>query len=507
LTRVFEHVREHGHLYKSPHNTPSNLFTPHQHLQLLTFLLITLLVAAVTMRFTQAIALVLPALAAAYPGMAGSRAEMEEHFRAQMKREAEAEADPQLLNGLGNLVNSLGDSVKGLLNSVGQAIVVKSNKRPEPGFDFQAPGPGDSRGPCPGLNTLANHGYLPRNGYVNMGQVIEATARGFNMGTDLSTVLTVFAILADGDFDTLSWYLGAGKNKVGGLNRHSTVEADISPNREGKSIIPARIITTLTNADYYNGCGDNHHLSSRLVKDMVNFAKDDPKKEFSIDVMAKHYAKHADFSKKNNPYLYYFPFPQIVSVVAFNFYPRFFSNGTSEAGGVANYKSIMPIIGAEYDEKSGEFKYVPERFPENWYRRATPYGAVVALTEGFTEIYPRNIVVPAVAQIGTPNLSVKTVLCDVYQGINSITPILVAGGLETTSKAATWAAGVLEPILGKSALGCPNSVLSPNYLYPEATREGGPQTPPRVASDKWTGDNVYNKVYFKTAPESQQCSH
>jgi hypothetical protein len=131
LTRVFEHVREHGHLYKSPHNTPSNLFNPHQHLQLLTFLLITLLVAAVTMRFTQAIALVLPALAAAYPGMAGSRAEMEEHFRAQMKREAEAEADPQLLNGLGNLVNGLGDSVKGLLNSVGQAIVVKSNKRPE----------------------------------------------------------------------------------------------------------------------------------------------------------------------------------------------------------------------------------------------------------------------------------------------------------------------------------------------------------------------------------------
>ncbi|KAK7184317.1 hypothetical protein PSPO01_09694 [Paraphaeosphaeria sporulosa] len=29
---------------------------------------------------------------------------------------------------------------------------------------WKAPGEGDDRGPCPMLNTLANHGYLPRNG-------------------------------------------------------------------------------------------------------------------------------------------------------------------------------------------------------------------------------------------------------------------------------------------------------------------------------------------------------
>ena len=28
------------------------------------------------------------------------------------------------------------------------------------------PGPNDIRGPCPGLNALANHGYFPRNGIV-----------------------------------------------------------------------------------------------------------------------------------------------------------------------------------------------------------------------------------------------------------------------------------------------------------------------------------------------------
>jgi hypothetical protein len=195
------------------------------------------------MRFTQAAVLALPALAAAYPGMIGgatSREEIEDFLRAEIKREEaeKREAEPQLLNPVGKLLGGLGDTVSGLLNSVGQAIVVKSNLRPEPGYTFQAPGPGDSRGPCPGLNLLANYGYLPRNGYVNQGQVIEATGRGFNMGADLATVLTTFAVLGSGDLDGLTFWLGSGKNGVGGLNRHSVVEADVSPNREGRLFPP-----------------------------------------------------------------------------------------------------------------------------------------------------------------------------------------------------------------------------------------------------------------------------
>ncbi|KAF2024306.1 hypothetical protein EK21DRAFT_79006 [Setomelanomma holmii] len=447
------------------------------------------------MKFTQAIVLALPAFAAAFPGMAGvnSRAELEDYIRSEIKREQleGRKAKPQLLNPVGKLLGALGDTVSGLLNSVGSAIVVADNKRPEEGYEFIAPGPGDSRGPCPGLNLLANYGYLPRDGYVNFGQVLEATSRGFNMGTDLATVLATFAVLGSGDLDGLSFYLGSGKNGIGGLNRHSVVEADVSPNRE----------------DYYNGCGDNHHLSSRLVKQMVGYAAEDPNKEFSLNVMANHYAQSAGFSKQYNPYLYYFPFPQIVSLGAFAFYPNFFSNGTYGAGGVANYRSIMSIIGAEYDEDTSEFKYVPERWPEEgWYRRATPYGAVQALTEAFTLIYTRNIIVPAVAQVGTPNLSVQTFLCNIYQGINSITPLVLGGTEEETAKAVTWALSVLDPILSKTALGCPDSVISPNELFPNSQQEGGPVVPPRVPSDANTGDNVYNQIYFTNAPKTPQCS-
>ncbi len=77
----------------------------------------------------------------------------------ELKREAAAEPEPQLsdlLSGVGNSVKALGDTVGGLLNSVGNALVVNSNKRPEPNFEYKPPRSSDSRGPCPGLNLLAN---------------------------------------------------------------------------------------------------------------------------------------------------------------------------------------------------------------------------------------------------------------------------------------------------------------------------------------------------------------
>ncbi|KAF0322137.1 Aromatic peroxygenase [Colletotrichum sp. SAR11_59] len=437
------------------------------------------------MKYQTTILATLATSATAFPSMMGSRQQLEE----LLKRNPEpvANPEPQLLGGV---IGGLTSTITGLLGAVAQNIN-PANARPEKGFEFKAPGPGDSRGPCPGLNLLANHGYLPRNGHVTLGQVIEATARGFNMGADLSTILGVFAVLADGDIATESFYLGAGPGGVGGLNRHSTVEVDISVNRE----------------DFYNGCGDNHHLSSRMFKQNVGIVASSASKQFDLTNMGTQYQKNSMFSQKYNPYLYYFPFPLIVSLGAFAFYPQFMSNGTYGAGGVANYESISSIIGAKYDDKTGEFQYVPETWPKNWYRRATPYGAVQAVLEGFLDIYIRNPVALGVAQLGTPNLNATTVLCDVYQGINSVVPLFFAGSEEQAAAATTWAIAKLDPYFSNTVLGCPTSVLSPNdpsFLYPNAKNKGGPlNTPPNVAKN--VGDNVYYKTYFTTAPTSPAC--
>lgn len=125
-----------------------------------------------------------PILGWAFPQMAGvaSREEMLLQLRQQRneelaaeKRNPDPEPSPQLLGTVGGVLSSLGSDITGLLGSVASAVS-PDNKRPEAGYTFQAPGPSDSRGPCPGLNLLANYGYLPRNGYVNLGQVIAATA-------------------------------------------------------------------------------------------------------------------------------------------------------------------------------------------------------------------------------------------------------------------------------------------------------------------------------------------
>lgn len=40
---------------------------------------------------------------------------------------------------------------------------------------------GDKRGPCPGLNALANHGYLPHNGIAPATTIIQAVNQGMSM--------------------------------------------------------------------------------------------------------------------------------------------------------------------------------------------------------------------------------------------------------------------------------------------------------------------------------------
>jgi len=42
--------------------------------------------------------------------------------------------------------------------------------RPGTTHQFIAPGPNDKRGPCPGLNAAANHGFLPRSGITTITQ-------------------------------------------------------------------------------------------------------------------------------------------------------------------------------------------------------------------------------------------------------------------------------------------------------------------------------------------------
>lgn len=67
---------------------------------------------------------------------------------------------------------------------------------------FEAPGPNDIRGPCPGLNAAANHHFLSHDGITTFSELVDAQQNLYNVGYDLAVTLAVLGIALDGDVVT-----------------------------------------------------------------------------------------------------------------------------------------------------------------------------------------------------------------------------------------------------------------------------------------------------------------
>ncbi|KAK7029598.1 hypothetical protein VNI00_014475 [Paramarasmius palmivorus] len=118
---------------------------------------------------------------------------------------------------------------------------------------FQAPNPTDARGPCPGLNTLANHGFLPRSGKnITIPAVLKAGLEGFNVHRDLLILAAKAGLLASDLDDQFS---------LADIALHGNIEHDASISRQDRDlgsnvVFNEEIYTTLANSnpgvDYYN---------------------------------------------------------------------------------------------------------------------------------------------------------------------------------------------------------------------------------------------------------------
>lgn len=83
-----------------------------------------------------------------------------------------------------------------------------------------------------------------------------------------------------------------------------------------------------------------------------------------------------------------------------------------------------------------------------------------------------------IGQLGTNNLNATTLLCNLYQGLNSITPLVLAGSEEEINARIAWALGKLDSAFDGTILGCPKSSISKNFLYP--SHKGSALNPPPV---------------------------
>ncbi|KAJ6539633.1 Chloroperoxidase [Mycena capillaripes] len=114
---------------------------------------------------------------------------------------------------------------------------------PDAAHPFIAPGPSDQRGPCPAMNTLANHGYIPRNGIASFEEIVLAQVEAFNLEFNTAANIAAIAMLSRGNsfINTLS--IGGvsplvpplpGKIDgltVGGIAKHGRFEGDASMTR------------------------------------------------------------------------------------------------------------------------------------------------------------------------------------------------------------------------------------------------------------------------------------
>ncbi|KAJ0117334.1 uncharacterized protein J7T55_003748 [Diaporthe amygdali] len=91
---------------------------------------------------------------------------------------------------------------------------------------FAPPGPDDVRGPCPGLNTLANHGLLPRSGKnITQADLVTAMRQGVNQDESISVLLFRAAAQTNPSKDNVTFSLPD-------LGSHNILEHDASLSRQ-----------------------------------------------------------------------------------------------------------------------------------------------------------------------------------------------------------------------------------------------------------------------------------
>lgn len=227
-----------------------------------------------------------------------------------------------------------------------------------------APGPDDNRGPCPGLNAFANHGFLPHDGYATITQFVDATTKVVGMGPILAGFLAVLGATLDGS--GTAWSIGGTPKSVpigltnlvgtgnGISGSHNKYESDVSPTRP----------------DLYE-FGDNYKVRIAQFQEMVDAASAAGTDNFNIPFLTDFRSQRFDDSVQNNPYFFNGPFTGVlVQPAAYTFIYRFMANHTAEAPyGVLDLDLLKSWFSISGD--SGSFTWTEgyERIPENWYRR------------------------------------------------------------------------------------------------------------------------------------------
>ncbi|KAI1332916.1 Cloroperoxidase [Xylariaceae sp. FL0255] len=113
-----------------------------------------------------------------------------------------------------------------ILPALAVASIVPTDQTGCPFSHWQPEAPSDTRGVCPMLNTLANHGYLPRNGRnISKNQTVDALHSALNLAPSFGEFLWTAAVYSNPAPNATTFSLD-------NLNRHDLFEHDGSLSRQ-----------------------------------------------------------------------------------------------------------------------------------------------------------------------------------------------------------------------------------------------------------------------------------
>ncbi|KAI0767458.1 Cloroperoxidase [Fomes fomentarius] len=161
----------------------------------------------------------------------------------------------------------------------------------DPGYQgqwpkYSPPGEGDSRSPCPGLNAMANHGILPRNGKnIKFSELHTAIKKTYNMAVPFSH------FLPRGAAQLLTRDLAHDSFDLADLSVHNMIEHDASFCRDDinfdvqQTTIAHDVLEDMLSSATGNGRLTTGDLSRFLGKRRVQCRTQNP--QFSLTLAQK----------------------------------------------------------------------------------------------------------------------------------------------------------------------------------------------------------------------------
>lgn len=322
---------------------------------------------------------------------------------------------------------------------------------------FQAPTSTDVRGPCPGLNTAANHGFLSRDGIVTFNELVDAQQNLYNVGYDLAVTLAVLGLTTT-DGDIVNEKLSIGCDATTRTSFNPTLTGS-EPGLDGHNKFEAD--TSLTRDDYFLGDGDNFSFNGTLYKMM----KETTNSNYDRDGLSLYRAQRYNQSLAENPNFYFGPF----SLLLFGASSFLYELMPSSANGLKPDEATISSFFSAVEQSDGSYKFGnAEQIPANWYNRVDPYD----LQKVGTEILAQYLEYPVLFGGATGNggfdlinfgaisngklevgATAAGVSCLLYQLATERVPSSLNSVLTPTVDALSFALSKLNPSFQN--LGCP----------------------------------------------------